>query len=47
MNKDSVLTPFFRTIDRIFFGIKEWDEPKEQSPFCDSDCEEEFDLEEL
>jgi hypothetical protein len=41
----NILAPLFKTIDKIFFGIEEPQEPKEnKKDFIEVDTEEEFDV---
>lgn len=40
MNKERFLKSFFRTIDKIFFGIEDWDEAENQSASCEVESEE-------
>lgn len=41
----NLLSPLFRTIDRVFFGIKESNEQEAKPEFIEIDTEEEFDVE--
>jgi hypothetical protein len=44
MKNKNVLSPLFRTIDKIIFGIEEVNETEEQPEFIEIDNEEEFDV---
>ncbi|PWY56618.1 hypothetical protein DGG96_05715 [Legionella qingyii] len=41
----NILTPLFKTIDKVVFGIKEPNEPETKPEFIEIDTEEEFDVE--
>lgn len=45
MINKNMFTPFFRTIDKIVFGIEEPIEPEKKPEFIELDTEEEFDVE--
>ncbi|KTD76316.1 hypothetical protein [Legionella waltersii] len=45
MNNKSLLSPLFKKIDKLLFGIEEINEiEKDPSEFIDCDNEEEFDV---
>lgn len=45
MKSNSLLTPLFKTIDKVFFGIEELNEIEKKSDYIECDNEEEFDVE--
>ena len=45
MNKNSLLTPLFKKIDKVFFGFEELTEIEKQPESRESDNDEEFDVE--
>ncbi|MBI2785448.1 MAG: hypothetical protein HYX60_03725 [Legionella longbeachae] len=45
MSDKNILTPLFKTIDKVIFGIDESDETESKPDFIELDNEEEFDVE--
>jgi hypothetical protein len=45
MKKTNLFEPFFKKIDKIFFGFEELNEIEKKSEYIECDNEEEFDVE--
>lgn len=45
MKDNALLTPLFKTIDRVLFGINDFSDEEQQSDYLQLDTEEEFDVE--
>lgn len=44
MKNSRILTPLFKKIDKVLFGIEETKEIEKQADFFESEDEEEFDV---